>query len=246
MVNGSTKTPTKAEKSVRRISPHKDRSKKKTVSYVEKKNNSNGNELPEKPNAVPLKQLETTEEKEELLTPEFILKSYANKKSSNTTAPKQIAVLEDQTATKDKKQETNVNGTVGILELLSKKDNLEKISHSVSQAVDETKRTTSNSMEVPVKPVKTLKTPPSTPPKKSIPSERFAGLSNSPSPNNLPLPSFSFLDQELNSGKENDFPQQYLGSYQPATKLMPSPSPASNKQLETMSSQLRMMLNIAP
>jgi len=111
--------------------------------------------------ALPAEQLPNNED--ELLTPEFILSSYSKTKS------------------------TSQNQGVGILELLSKRDNLEKLANSVSNAVQEKQLTLSPPIEVPTKPT-TGKSPPSTP--KASPSERFAGLSNSPVPQSLPLPSF--------------------------------------------------------
>lgn len=72
----------------------------------------------------------------------------------------------------------------------------------------------------------------SSPKKCNSASERFAGLSNSPSPNSLPLPSFNFIDQELNFGATKDVPSNDRNLNQephkpsPPTKQMPSP-PAS-------------------
>jgi hypothetical protein len=156
----------------------------------------------------------------------------------------------DFAATKEPKAPSNPPA-LGILELLSKKDNLEKLANSVSQVVEKKRNVPmerSTPMEVPVKP--TIKTPPATPRKAtSLPSERFAGLSNSPAPKSLPIPSFSFLDQELNTGNDNDVSFLPVPKYEAPRPLMLMPqsnSPPSNPHLDSMTSQLRMMLNIAP
>jgi len=252
MVHGATKT--KCDKTARRISPNKDRTKKKAVTYIEKKNSSLTNKT-EKISNIPKEPCLDENEVDELLTPEFILKTYANKKNTdNVSIPKRSTSLDDLTATKDTTHQPTKDEKIGILELLSKRDTLEKLANSVSQAVEVDKeRRRSNSiqiMELPVKPSKTQKSPPSTPLKKSV-SERFAGLSNSPSPNNLPLPSFSIFDQELNKEieKEKIQPNLTIG-YQMDPRPLSAPSqshsPPSNSHLESMTSQLRIMLNIAP
>jgi len=225
MVHGTTKP--KYEKNARRISPNKDGSKKRSISFIEKRNNS---EQPEKLSEVEKDSLQ----EDDLLTPEFILKTYANKKNNATAIPKRSTSLDDLNVTKQ-------TGNIGILELLSKKEeDLRKITQEV-----ENQRNFSTPMEVPVKYVKPFKTPPSTPPKKLTASERFAGLSNSPAPSNLPLPSFSFLDQELSKGKEIELPLSLpKNGYQPSNRPPLSHSPPSNPHLETMTNQLRMMLNI--
>jgi len=206
MVHATAKT--KNEKNTRRISPNKDRTKKKAINSNEKKIHIT-NQPPEKLNEVSQDPTQT----DELLTPEFILKSYVTKKNSFTP---------------DKTYENN------------------KTTSSTNQPANK-----SVPMEVPVKPNTTYTTPPSTPPRK-IPSERFAGLSNSPAPHALPIPSFSFLDQELSKGKKNDMLSLTVpnGTYQqdnsPSSPSYQSHSPPSNPHLESMTSQLRLMLNINP
>jgi len=206
MVHGTVKTKYDKNNS-KRISPNKDRTKKKAIFHAEKNDKLPSDPLDSKLSAVPHKLI--FEDDEPLLTPEFILKSYENKKNpteSITSHKRNNSAEEKSTITKEfSKEESKTKGTISILELLSKKDNLEKLADSVSKAVDESKV-----IEVPVKPnIPKTPTSSSSPPKKStFASDRFAGLSNSPAPSTLPLPSFSFLDQELNNGNwKDDLPQ---------------------------------------
>jgi len=202
MVHGTAKT--KNEKNTRRISPNKDRTKKKAINSNEKKINII-NEPPDKLNEV---SQDFSTQTDELLTPEFILKSYATKKNSVTTF--EIPTTTNQTA--------------------------KSIPMEVPVKTNNNARTTNPQSAI---------TPPSTPPRK-FSSERFAGLSNSPAPHALPIPSFSFLDQELSKGMKNDMLSLTVptnGTYLPPTQ---SHSPPSNPHLESMTSQLRLMLNINP
>jgi hypothetical protein len=222
MVHGTIKTKYEKNNS-KRISPNKDRTKKKAIYHDEKNEKLNGDPLETKLSAVPHQLL--FEDDEPLLTPEFILKSYATKKNpaeSVTFHKKNNGAQEMNNMAKEFSEEENkTNGTVSILELLSKKDNLEKLVNSVSKAVDQSKV-----IEMPVKP--NMKTPSSSPSKKStIASERFAGLSNSPAPSTLPLPSFSFLDQELNNGNWKDGIPQF-STYPAVHQLQSFPAAIPN------------------
>jgi len=198
MTNG-TKTSEKQKNYAKRTSPSKDRTRKPKAA-LEKKTEKLYNE--------PV--LETSLTKphsgadEELLTPDSILKTYASVKSSPTKAP------------------------VNILDLLSKKDNLEKIAKSVTKAVEE--QTIPIDVPQPSK-QPCMKTPPCTPTKKCQGAERFAGLSNSPAPNTLPIPSFSFLDQELSNGAKDE-PERLMFPYStlPAPLLKAANSPYHHPQ----------------
>jgi len=260
MVHGSTTK--KFEKNTRRLSPNKDTARKNAVPNV----------VPQKSNTIMPRRAGTIpREEDELLTPEFLLSSYAtNKKSPNTSSS-----LEDLT------KETP---TISILELLFKRDNLEKLANSVSKAKED-----NSVVPIPVKPLTNPSSPPATPKKPTNNIERFAGLPNSPAPSSLPLPSFHFFDQELNkrSTKDDDIPtrpeiqkansnsadnkpqkdnkktkqrkpspptRQHSIHATPVTipvaKPIPIPtgkhSPPSNPHLDSMTNQLRMMLNIVP
>jgi len=190
-----TKTNEAVRSHNKRTSPHKDRTRKPKAAQTEKKGQCKVDNVPQSPNTQA--KLLVTEE-EELLTPESILKSYhVNKTSSVEPMAPQTTALPKEKATQDKSNDTNG----GILELLSKKDNLEKIANSVTKIAENK----SAPIEVPSKQPSSKNTP-CTPPKKCSSPERFAGLSNSPAPNALPLPSFSFIDQELSKGATKDVP----------------------------------------
>lgn len=218
MTNGP-KTNEKQKSYSKRTSPNKDRTRKPKAALLEKKTDNLYNEsVSDKANTAPLPSVD-----EELLTPDTILKSYASVKSS----PIKSNACQAQALQKENVELDPTKGNaVNILELLGKKDNLEKIANSVTKAVEEQ----SIPIDVP-QPSKQacMKTPPCTPTKKSNQcAERFAGLSNSPAPNNLPLPSFSFLDQELSNGAKDE-PERLMFPYStlPAPLLKAASAPSN-------------------
>jgi hypothetical protein len=217
MVHG-TKTTRTDKNTSKRASPPKDGAKKRAFHPTEKKADE-----PTKVNNTS-RELSSQEE-DDLLTPEVLLESYAHTKGSQENF-RRSSSLEELSSKKKKEEEDKQRTSVSILELLSKKDNLERLAESVSKAV-EGNRTPMAPINIPTKP---RNSPPSTPPKKAnTNAERFAGLSSSPSPNNLPLPSFSFLDQELSNGQREEEANRY---YEPKLELVPSQVitkiPASN------------------
>jgi len=192
MVHGSTNK--KFEKNTRRLSPTKDSARKNAVNttnapeknILKTKSSVNKRAALQEPSLL---------DDQELLTPEFILSSYArNKSSSYNSTPKRSTSLEDYTnaiiKTPDHLTPTKPK-PVGILELLSKRDNPQTLANGASKAVDD--------QETSHFPAANSKISPPVTPKKTNNNERFAGLSNSPAPNTLPLPSFSLGNQELSN-----------------------------------------------
>eukprot|EP01118_Nematostelium_gracile_P015354 TRINITY_DN6138_c0_g1_i2.p1 TRINITY_DN6138_c0_g1~~TRINITY_DN6138_c0_g1_i2.p1 ORF type:complete len:234 (+),score=48.70 TRINITY_DN6138_c0_g1_i2:145-846(+) len=177
----------------------------------------------------------TTTPFDDLLTPEILLSSYQAKKTGNQT-----------------QQPTQPAKVVNILDLLSKKDNLEKIANVVSQAVDASNqqqqppRKDDQRFHSPPRKLTNSKSNPSPPqtPKTSM-GERFAGLSSSPAPCNLPQPSFHFLDQELRKEESERYstPIQFNRN-QPIQHRPQQQSPPTNPHLDELTSNLKMMLNI--
>lgn len=86
--------------------------------------------------------------------------------------------------------------------------------------------------------------PPHTP--KTSSHERFAGLSSSPAPCNLPQPSFHFLDQELRKEDQErstySTPIHFNRTQQ--HQRVHEQSPPTNPHLEDLTSSLKMLLNI--
>jgi len=263
MVHGSTTK--KFEKNTRRVSPNKDITLRKNAVHTV---------VPQKSNTtMPIRRAETVPQEEELLTPEFLLSDYAATKKNLTNR--------NSTKGEDLKETPAIN----ILELLSKRDNLDKLANSLNMVKEGTP-----AVPIPVK--SCTPSPPVTPKKPTNNNERFAGLPNSPAPSTLPLPSFQFFDQELNKRitKDEDIPtrpeiqkakstsvliskpnhpkenktKQRRGPSPPTRQhsIHPTPmiipvvkpipltfgnnSPPSNPHLDSMTNQLRMMLNIVP
>jgi len=262
MVHGSTTK--KFEKNTRRVSPNKDLAERKNAVHTV---------VPQKSNiTMPRRAVTVPQEEEELLTPEFLLSNYAATKKN---LPERNSILGE-----DLKETPTIN----ILELLSKRDNLDKLANSVTEMKEGTPA-------VPI-PVKSCTTPsPPVTPKKPTNNERFAGLPNSPAPSSLPLPSFHFFDQELNKRSNKDdeiptrpeelkkakstsvliskpippkenktkqrrpspptrqhpiYPTPIIIAAKPSPKTFGNNSPPSNPHLDSMTNQLRMMLNIVP
>jgi hypothetical protein len=218
MTNGP-KTNEKQKSYAKRTSPSKDRTRKPKAPLLEKKTENVYNEpVLDKTPTTPL----ITTADEELLTPDTILKSYASVKSSPIKSNSACSLVFHK---ENMGQDAAKGNAVNILELLGKKDNLEKIAKSVTKAVEE--QTTPIDVPQPSK-QSCMKTPPCTPTKKCQGAERFAGLSNSPAPNNLPLPSFSFVDQELSNGAKDE-PERQMFPYStlPAPLLKAASAPSN-------------------
>jgi hypothetical protein len=180
---------------------------------------------------------------DDLLTPEVLLSSFQARKNAG----------QNNTTTNQPQTQAQVKA-INILDLLAKKENLDKIASGVSQAFDSTPQTKQDDQRFQSPPRKlsnskskpTNNSPPQTPKNNHSNGERFAGLSSSPAPSNLPQPSFHFLDQELRKEENVRFPNStpiHIHNRNTNQRSQVQ-SPPTNPHLDTLTSNLKMMLNI--